>query len=476
MTFSGALADPRAAGTAAGRDAEQGLLHGLASDDGSVAQVRALWPLMRALYPLCRSITGNGVRRTLDLVEQWVPLERSEVPTGTKVFDWEIPNEWNIRDAYIADRHGKRLVDFREHNLHVMSYSAPVRRSMTLEELRPHLYSLPERPDWIPYRTTYYREHWGFCLRHRDLERLGPGPFEVVIDSSLAPGSLTYAECVVPGGTGAEGFVYTHTCHPSLANENLTGIAVAAALAREMLNGKRPRLTWRFVFGPATIGSLTWLARNEDRLSRVRAGLVIGLLGDAGPVTYKRSRRGDSATDRAASHVLRGVPSARIVDFEPYGYDERQFCSPGIDLPVGRFTRSPNGQYPEYHSSADNLDILRPAALAESLRALARLVALLDQNRRLINLSPKGEPRLGKRGLYGSVGGVPPGDFEHALLWVLSYSDRSHDLLWIAERSGLGFARIAQAAAALEGAGLVRDTDAAGLVRDSDQANRGDPL
>ena len=456
--YSGARAKLPAA-EAAERHAEPGLLHGLASVDGSAAQARALWPLMRALYPLCRSITGNGVRRTLDLVEEWIPLWRSEVPTGTKVFDWEIPNEWNIRDAYIADRHGKRLVDFREHNLHVMSYSAPVRRSMTLEELRPHLYSLPERPDWIPYRTTYYREHWGFCLRHRDLERLGPGPFEVVIDSTLAPGSLTYAECVIPGRTEGQAFIFTHTCHPSLVNENLTGIAVAAALAREMLRGKRPRLTWRFVFGPTTIGSLTWLSRNEESLGRVRAGLVIGQLGDAGPMTYKRSRCGDCATDRAAGHVLRSAPGSRIVDFEPFGYDERQFCSPGFDLPVGRFTRSPNGQYPEYHSSGDNFDILRPAALAESLRTLARLVALLDENRRLINLNPKGEPRLGKRGLYGSIGGVPPGDFEMALLWVLSYCDGSHDLLWIAERSGLGFARIAQAADALEGAGLVRDID-----------------
>jgi aminopeptidase-like protein len=455
----------RSADGLAAEAAHGGLLHRLAADGGSAAEVRALWPLMLALYPLCRSITGNGVRRTLDLVEDWIPLERREVPTGTKVFDWEIPKEWNIRDAYIADGQGRRLVDFREHNLHVMSYSAPVRRSMTLEELRPHLYSLPERPDWIPYRTTYYREHWGFCLRHRDLEHLGPGPFEVVIDSTLAAGSLTYAECVVPGRTHEEAFVYTHTCHPSLANENLTGIAAAAALARELRNGKQPRLTWRFVFGPATIGALTWLWHNERGLGRLRAGLVIGLLGDAGPVTYKRSRRSDCATDRAASRVLRAVPGSRIVDFSPYGYDERQFCSPGFDLPVGRLTRSPNGEYPEYHSSADNLDIVQPVALAESLRTLARLIALLDENRRLINLSPKGEPQLGKRGLYGSVGGVPPGEFQDALFWVLSYSDGEHDLLWIAERSGLAFGRIAEAAAALEVAGLVRAEAQTGNVQ-----------
>ncbi len=414
---------------------------------------------MQAMYPICRSITGDGVRQTLDLVQQWIPLERIEVPSGTAVFDWDIPNEWNIRDAYIADKDGNRFVDFRAHNLHVVSYSVPVRRSMMLEELKPHLYSLPDRPDWIPYRTSYYREHWGFCLRHRDLEQLGPGPFEVVIDSTLAPGSLTYAECVVPGITDGEAIIYTHTCHPSLANDNLTGIAVAVALARALLK-ERPRLTWRFVFGPGTIGSLAWLSRNEQHLGRIRSGLTIGLLGDSGALTYKRSRRGDCVTDRVAEHVLRGLaPTARIVDFEPYGYDERQFCSPGFNLPVGRLTRSPNEQYPEYHTSADNLELLQPSSLAESIGALGGIIAVLDENRGLQNLSAKGEPRLGKRGLYGTVGGTAPDAFEHALLWVLSFSDGEHDLLAIAKRSGLDFNLLARAATALENAGLARTLD-----------------
>jgi len=431
------------------------MLSRLRSVEGSAAAACDAWPLMEAMYPICRSITGDGVRQTLDLVQQRLPLQRTEVPTGTAVFDWEIPKEWNIRDAYIADLQGRRVVDFREHNLHVVNYSTPVQRSMTLEELKPHLHSLPDKPDWIPYRTSYYREHWGFCLRHRDMERLGPGPFEVVIDSTLVPGSLTYAECVVAGRTQGEAIVYTHTCHPSLANDNLSGIAACAALAKE-LRGEHPRLTWRFVFGPGTIGSLAWLSRNEPRLGRVRAGLTVGLLGDGGALTYKRSRRGDRVTDRAAEHVLRGVARARLVDFEPYGYDERQFCSPGFDLPIGRLTRSPNGQYPEYHSSADNLDLLRPECFAESIRALADMIALLDENRALRNLSPKGEPRLGKRGLYGSLGGGAPGEFEHALLWVLSFSDGEHDLLAIAERSKLDFHLLARAAAALEDAGLAR--------------------
>ncbi|HLS55125.1 MAG TPA: DUF4910 domain-containing protein [Zeimonas sp.] len=435
------------------------VLHELQHAPASREAAEAAFALMASIYPICRSITGDGVRRTLDLVERVVPLERTEIPSGTPVFDWEIPREWNIRDAWIADPSGRRVVDFRAHNLHVVNYSAPVDRTMSLEELQPHLHSLPERPDWIPYRTTYYRETWGFCLRHRDREALGPGPYRVVVDSTLEPGNLTLAEAVVEGSTDGEAIVYTHGCHPSLANDNLTGVAVAAALARA-LRAERPRLTWRFVFGPGTIGSLAWLSRNEHRLPRLRAGLTIGLLGDAGPLRYKRSRRGDTVTDRVAAHVIGREPfDGMLTPFEPYGYDERQFCSPGFDLPVGRITRSPNGTYPEYHTSADDLSLVRPERLAESIRAVARTIALLDANRRLLNLSPKGEPRLGKRGLYGSVGGAGLGEFEHALLWVLSLADGAHDLLAMSERSGLPFELLERAVTALEQAALVRTLD-----------------
>jgi aminopeptidase-like protein len=415
---------------------------------------------MPELFPICRSITGDGVRRTFDLLEYWIPLDRHEVPSGTPAFDWDVPDEWNIRDAYVADSDGRRVIDFRAHNLHVVNYSVPVRRTMSLEELQPHLHSLPERPDLIPYRTSYYKAQWGFCLRHRDRERLGPGPYEVVIDSDLKPGHLSYAEFVVPGRTDAEAIVYTHTCHPSLANDNLTGLMAATMLARA-LRDELPRLTWRFVFGPGTIGSLTWLARNEARLERVCGGLVLGLLGDAGPLTYKRSRRGTTATDRAAEHALaERTGAARVVDFEPYGYDERQFCSPGFDLPVGRLTRSPNGAYPEYHTSADDLSLIDAVSYADSLRLAARILGLMDANRWPHNLHGKGEPRLGKRGLYGTVGGQAPGEFEHALLWVLSLGDGEHDLIEISRRSGLDFVVVEAAASALEDAGLVRSTAA----------------
>lgn len=409
--------------------------------------------LMHDLYPLCRSITGDGVRRTLDQVDAWAPLQRSEVPTGTPVFDWDVPAEWNIVDAYVADATGRRLIDFRAHTLHIVSYSTPVRARMSRTELEPHLHSLPEYPDRIPYRTSYYRENWGFCLRDADRQQLGDGPFDVVIDSSLAPGHLSYGECVIPGQVSDEALLYTHVCHPSLANDNLTGIAVAAALARALRN-ERPRLTWRIVFAPGTIGSLTWLSRNEALLPRLRSGLVIGLLGDSGGLTYKRSRRGDTPIDRAAELL---VPRAggRLIDFDPYGYDERQFCSPGFDLPIGRLTRTPNGLYDAYHSSADDMTLVKPAALEGALAALIDLMAVTDANRRWQNLSPKGEPRLGKRGLYGAVGGAGPSDQERALLWLLNQSDGEHDLIDIARRSGSPLAALIHGAQALHAAGLL---------------------
>ena len=428
--------------------------------DGRTDCGRDMAALAERLYPIGRSLTGDGVRETLRELEKYVPIELHEVATGTPVYDWTIPREWNVRDAYVLDPQGRRVVDVQRSNLHLVGYSVPVDERMSLDALRPHLHSLPEQPTLVPYRTAYYADTWGFCLAHDTLEALEPGEYTVRVDSTLEDGALTYGDVAVPGRDPDAGvvLVHTHTCHPSLANDNCSGMAVAATLA-SLLTGVDHRLTYRFLFGPGQIGSITWLSRNEERLNRIRAGLIIGLLGDAGPLTYKRSRRGDCGTDRAAAHVLRSLPSSRIVDFTPWGYDERQFCSPGFDLPVGRLTRSPNGEYAEYHSSADNLDIVHPGALAESLRTLARLIAILDENRRLLNLNPKGEPRLGKRGLYGAVGGRPPSEFEHALLWLLNFSDGEHDLLSIAERSHIDFALIADAAAALEKAGLARSLD-----------------
>jgi len=410
---------------------------------------------MEELYPICRSITGDGVRRTLALISARAPLVLSEVPSGYPVFDWEVPREWSVREAWIEDPAGHRIVDLKNHTLHLMSYSIPVSRTLSLAELRPHLHSLPDHPDWIPYRTSYYRDDWGFCLTHRTVESLPEGLYKVHIDSSLAEGSMTYGECVIEGESDDEFLIFTHVCHPSLCNDNITGMALATVLAAELL-GSRPRLTFRFVFAPGTIGSIAWLARNEATVGRVRHGLVLGLLGDRGPLTYKHSRRGSADIDRIAAYALAGIsPASRCIGFSPYGYDERQLCSPGFDLPVGRLTRTPNGEYPEYHTSADDFSIIDEAALAESLLACATIMRMADRNESYVNLNPKCEPRLGKRGLYRPTGGTEPDAFEHALLWVLNQSDGSHSLLDIAERSHLSFDAVAGAADALLEAGLL---------------------
>ncbi|WIV58845.1 DUF4910 domain-containing protein [Amycolatopsis nalaikhensis] len=415
-----------------------------------------LHALVERLYPICRSITGDGVRQTLDVIGEHVSLRRHEVPTGTQVLDWTIPQEWNIRDAYVATPGGERVIDFQELNLHVVGYSVPVSRRMPLSELREHLHTLPEQPSWVPYRTSYYAPAWGFCLAQEKLDALPDGDYDVVIDSTLADGSLTYAEHVVPGRVTDEVIVSCHVCHPSLANDNLAGIAVAISLAQQLAE-TQPHYTYRFLFMPGTIGSITWLARNSDRIGKVKHGLVLACAGDPGPLTYKKSRRGDAEIDRVVQHVLK-AREHRVVDFSPYGYDERQYCSPGFNLGVGSLTRTPYAGYPEYHTSADNPGFVSPQAMEDTLGALKDAFGVLDRNRRYVNLSPYGEPQLGKRGLYDSLGGRSDAkQAQMAMLWVLNLSDGEHSLLDIAERAGLPFDIVDVAARALRDAGLVKE-------------------
>jgi aminopeptidase-like protein len=414
------------------------------------------YELMQRLFPLCRSLTGEGVRATFDALEQEIPITRTEIPSGTRVFDWIVPDEWNIRDAYIATPDGTRVVDFRRSNLHVVSYSEPVRTTLRLEQLRERLHTLPDLPDVVPYRTSYYERTWGFCLSHRQLLELPRVEYEVVIDSTLEPGHLSYAELTIEGELDEEVLVSTYVCHPSLANDNLSGIAVATMLAK-LLSERRPRFTYRFLFAPGTIGPLAWLHQNRDRLDRVRHGLALSCIGDAGGLTYKRSRRGDSEVDRAMENVLRDLGGPhRVLPWDPWGGDERQFCSPGFDLPVGCLMRTPHGEFEGYHSSADGLDRIRPESLAGAVDAALELVDVLETNRRYTNLSPHGEPQLGRRGLYRSAGGaVDSPEDERALLWVLNQSDGDWSLLDIAQRSGLHYASVRRAAERLEQAGLL---------------------
>jgi aminopeptidase-like protein len=417
---------------------------------------RDMYDLIAELYPICRSITGEGFRSTLDTLARHLDLAIHEVPSGTRVFDWTVPREWNITDAYVETSAGERVIDFRASNLHVVSYSVPVDARMSLAQLRPHLHTLPEQPDWIPYRTTYYDDNWGFCLTQRQLDSLAEDDYHVVIDSSLTDGSLTYGECLVPGGSGEEVLVSCHACHPSLCNDNLSGVAVATWLAKA-LAAAEPRHSYRFLFIPGTIGSITWLALNEATLLRVKAGLVLACVGDPGGVTYKRSRRGDTEIDRAMGHVLATSGAQyEITDFSPYGYDERQFCSPGFDLPVGCLNRTPYARYPEYHTSADDLDLIRPDCLAHSFTTCLAAFRMLEENATYLNQNPKCEPQLGRRGLYGGIGGRSDAEqFQLAMLWVLNLSDGTHSLLDIAERSTLDFGLVAEATDALVTAGLL---------------------
>jgi aminopeptidase-like protein len=462
--------------------------------------------LAARLYPICRSITGDGLRATLRIIGEHIPLAFTEVPTGTAAFDWTIPNEWNLRRATLTSPDGSVIADTNVRTLHVVNYSAPMHATLPLDELLPHVHSLPDKPDAIPYRTSYYAPTWGFCVSDRVKRSLTPGDYRVEIDTTLQPGSLTYAECVIPGELPHAVHFGIHCCHPSLANDNLSGIVIATMLARELAS-RRKRYTYRFLFNPGTVGAIAWLSRNVENAKRIRHGLVLSCLGDAGIVNYKRSRQGDAAIDRIATRVLANRPH-QVNDFSPYGYDERQYCSPGFDLPVGVLMRTPNGKYPEYHTSDDNLSLLREASLVDSLNVLREMVSEIESEgedgqrvgesqgegeapaepcgcatteasesririgsagaspsqlpspshyTRYLNLSPFCEPQLGKRGLYSNTGGSnkPPG-FEMALLWVLNQSDGTNDLATIARKSGIAIETIAYAAQRLEEAKLLR--------------------
>jgi len=414
--------------------------------------------LVADLYPICRSITGNGVRETLSRLQHLVPLTLHEVPSGTRVFDWTVPPEWNIQDAYIKNSEGERVIDFQKSNLHVVSYSTPIHKKMRLEELRAHLFTLPDHSDWIPYRTSYYKRDWGFCLTHNQLRDLGEDEYEVCIQSSLENGHLTYGEFYLRGEITDEILISTHICHPSLANDNLSGVAVASSLARHLSRLPR-RYSYRFLFVPGTIGAIAWLSINQSTAYRIKHGLVLAGVGDSGPLTYKKSRRGNAEIDHVASSAIREANSnSQTLDFYPYGYDERQYCSPGFNLAVGRLSRSQHGTFPEYHTSADNIDFVNARSLGESLSVCLNIVSILEQNRTYLNTNPMCEPQLGERGLYHSVGGAADSKTnELAMLWVLSLSDGKHTLLEIAERSQLKFEVVTRAAGNLREYGLLEE-------------------
>lgn len=455
-----------------------------AGQDGAAALRRAverldlvrlgeeLHALVAELHPLGRSITGDDLRRSLRRLGELAPMRLHEVPTGTRVLDWEIPREWQVRSARLVAPDGELVADYHRSNLELVAYSTPFRGRLGLDELQPHLHSLPDRPSLVPYRTAFYREEWGFCLPHARRERLAAGSYEVAIDASLEPGAMTLGEILLPGESGEEVLISTHTCHPSLANDNLSGMVVSAALARAIAALPR-RYTYRFVFVPTTIGAIAWLARNEAAVARIRHGLVIAGVGDADVLRYKRSRREDAEIDRAAAVVLRDAGAAgELLPFSPVGYDERQYCSPGFDLPVGALSRGRSGGYPEYHTSADTPGFVLPERLAETVQRCLEIFEVLEGNRAYLNLSPRGEPMLGRRGVFSAQAWPSHSDAAlQAALWTLNLSDGRHTLLDVAERSGLPFPTVRAAAEALETAGLLAASPPGG----GDAGARGEP-
>ncbi len=399
-----------------------------------------IYGLVKRLFPICRSLTGRGVRESLRVFQEYLPLKMVEVPTGKKVLDWTIPKEWNIKDAYIKNKAGQRIVDFKKNNLHVVGYSSPIREKMKLAELKKHIHTLPHQPDSIPYATSYYKNYWGFCMSERQFKTLKDETYDVAIDSTLTQGTLTYGEYVMKGQLKDEFLLSTYICHPSLANDNLSGPALTAVLAAYLSKFKL-KYTYRFLFIPETIGAIAWLSQNEKTLSKIKQGLVVTCVGDKGKSTYKKTRAGNHLIDRAVEKVLIDSGEEYLIrDFWPQGSDERQFSSPSYNMAVGSLMRTPYGCYPEYHTSADNLDFITASDLQNTFEKYIQTLDIIEHNGVYMNLIGKGEPQLGKRGLYGNVGGQNQLNKRlEAQAWVLNFSDGQHSLLDIAYKSRLRF-------------------------------------
>jgi aminopeptidase-like protein len=397
-----------------------------------------MWEMLEELFPISRSITGSGVRQTLDVLGRKLPLTLHSFPTGTKCFDWVIPDEWNILGAVLKDEQGKIIADFAVNNLHVLGYSRPIEGWFSLDELKPHLFSIPEQPEAIPYVTSYYSPNWGFCLRHSDLLALKEGRYYVKIDCSLEAGELILGEAFLPGQSDEEILISCYICHPSMANDSLSGVVLAAQLFSEVQRRER-RFGYRFVFAPETIGVIAYLSRFGEHLKRhLRAGLVLTCVGDSGPFNYKQSRGGGTALDRIVANLLKfsGLPH-RVRPFWPMGSDERQYCSPGFDLPVGSLMRSVYGEFPEYHTSDDNLDFVTADALEESLAMYLHVIEALEANRIYRRKDPECEPCLGRRGLYPNLSERTARSLElQRRMWILNLADGQHTLIDMAERMG----------------------------------------
>lgn len=417
-----------------------------------------MYSLLKELFPICRSITGDGVRESLRIIGRQIPLRITEVPSGTRCFDWTVPNEWNISSASITDSKGGKIADFADSNLHIVNYSEPFSGTLDLEELKPHLHSIPSQPAVIPYRTAYYKRQWGFCLRHRDLIKLKKGKYKVEIDSSLKPGSLTFADAVIPGRTKKEIIISSYLCHPSLANDSISGVVVAAQLYKHLKAKKVNHYSYRFIFVPETIGAIAYLNMYKEHfLKNVYGGFVLTCLGDSGPFNYKKTRQGDHSLDRICANVLKhsGHPY-RIREFWLPGSDERQYSSPGFNIPVASLMRSVYGEFKEYHTSADKLDFVKEKPLAETLEMYKSVIDAVESDFRYVNSNPFCELHLSKYGLDKNPLKKDDPMYIRKILTLLNFSDGQHSLCEIADKLDVPILDLAELARILEQKKLVR--------------------
>jgi len=409
------------------------------------------------LWPIPRSITGPGYEKSLDILSEVAPFERIEFYTGDKVLDWTIPNEWLPRKAFIIDPDGKKRADFSENNLHLVGYSVPFQGVLPLSELKKNINTLPDQPTAIPYITSYYSEAWGFCLSHDEYKSLPDGDYEVVIDTDLKKGKLTIGEVVLEGSLDKEILISSYLCHPSMANNELSGPLVLSFLYEAIANLNSRKYTYRFVIAPETIGSIAYLSlRGNDLKNNLIAGYQITCIGDHGQFTYKKSREGDTLADRAAMQIMREMKNENVIPFNPaFGSDERQYCSPGFNLPVGSLMRTMYTKYPEYHTSLDNKDLMDFKGMEEAVETLTSIIHNIEINSIWENKYPYGEPQLGKRNLFRSLSDKTRDDDEMAMWWLLNYSDGSNDLLSIANLSGHTMKTLARVATKLNEAGIL---------------------
>lgn len=416
------------------------------------------------LWPITRSLTGNGNRETLKILSEIIDLKVTEVPCGTKCFDWNVPPEWNIKQAWIKNGKGKSIVDFSKNNLHILGYSEPFQGKLSFEELKSHLYTLPEQPDLIPYLTSYYKSRWGFCLSHNQFLALDENDiYNVFIDSSLDEnGSMTIGEAIIKGQSEKEILLSTYICHPSLASNELSGSLVSSFIYKKLKEYKNLKYTYRFTFAPETIGSIYNLSvKGEHWKKNLQAGFVITCIGDDGKFTYKKSRLGNVLPDRAVELILNQTEKEfNIVDFFPHGSDERQYCSPGFNLPVGSLMRTMYGHYPEYHTSGDNKDFISFEAMEKSVFKYLEVIEVIEKNEKYINTMPYCEPQLGKRGLYPTLGSRKVSkDFVKAMMWILNLADGNNDLISMSEKCKISIKQLIPVIDKLIENGLLKNQD-----------------